>query len=456
MKKITFIVGAMCFAFCGTLKAQGNIISTIAGIGTPGYNGDGILATSAELNYPYGICTNTAGDVYIAEWAGHRIRKIDATSGGIYTIAGTGNVGSTGDGGQATAAKIWGAYDVKVDASGTVYFVDANANRVRKINGTTGIITTIAGTGTAGSTGDGGQATAAEVNYPTGIVLDGSGNIYIADQNNNRIREISASTGIITTIVGTGVSGYTGDGGQATAAKISTPVKLAFDALGNLYFSDNGNDVIRKVDMSTGIITTVVGKGTVGYTGDGGPATAATLSDPTGVYFDATGNMFIGDASNNVVREVIASTGIITTLAGNGTQGYAGDGGLALSAELYHPLAFAFDVNGNLLIDDDLNHVIRKVTAPLAIDNISRQNDNIVLFPNPANDKLTLLMSSIMENNTQVNIYNIMGAKVCSSKIINPSKSMILNTSILPNGTYLCEIITPEGIVSNGKFVVIK
>ena len=215
-----------------------------------------------------------------------------------------------------------------VDASGNLYIADTGNNRIRKVSAT-GIITTVAGNGSAGYSGDGGPATSAQLDGPEGVAVDGSGNLYIADTCNNRIRKVSA-TGIITTVAGNGSAGYSGDGGPATSAQLSLPAGVAVDGSGNLYIADSGNNRIRKVS-ATGIITTVAGNGSPGYSGDGGPATSAQLNQPAGVAVDASGNLYIADSSNNRIRKVSA-TGIITTVAGNGFDGYSGDGGPATSA----------------------------------------------------------------------------------------------------------------------------
>lgn len=350
-------------SFCLTssiILAQGGIITTIAGTGVGGYNGDNKPATTAQIYYPYGICIDAIGNVYIDEWGNHRIRKVN-TAGTITTYCGNGVLGNTGNGGPATAAQVWGAYGMKMDGGGNIYFADAENAVVRKISTTTGIITLVAGKGTTGYAGDGGAATNAELNYPTDVVVDQSGNIYIADMGNNRVRKIDPSTGIITTIAGTGTGGYSGDGGQATAATLAGPYYITVDNSGNIFFTDNQNAAVRKINISTGIITTYAGKGQIGYSGDCGPATNATMSDPLGLAFDNAGNLFISDAENNVIREVYAANQVIITYAGNGTQGYSGNGGPAIKAALYHPVDLTFDNAGDLIFDDDLNMVIREI-----------------------------------------------------------------------------------------------
>ena len=286
----------------------------------------------------------------------------------IYSIAGTGQFGYSGDGGAATLAQVNGVSRTIVDSAGNVYIADENNNRVRKIASGSGVISTIAGNGTAGYSGDNGPAIDAEV-VPAGLALDSGGNLYIADQINGVIREVAAATGVITTFAGNGTAGYGGDNAAAASAELSQPSAIAFDSAGNLYIADSGNARIRKVTASSGIITTVAGNGITGYLGDGGLATNAEISDPTGLAVDGTNNLYIADTLNNVVRKVTASSGVISTVAGNGFGagqhygGYSGDGGPATSAELHSPGDVAVDSAGNLYIADTFNQVIRKVAA---------------------------------------------------------------------------------------------
>ncbi len=338
------------------------VITTIAGTGAQSYGGDGGAATSAQINYPHGVAADSSGNLYIAE--GNRIRKVDASTGNITTVAGTGTQGYSGDGGAATAAQINGATGVAADGSGNLYIADYNNQRIRKVDASTGIISTVAGIGAFGYSGDGAAATAAQLFHPWDVTVDGAGNLYITDSYNGRIRKVDASTGNISTVAGTG--GSIGDGGAATAAQLNSPQGLALDGAGNLYIADAHNDRIRKVDASTGIISTVAGIGTFGYSGgDGGAATAALLRFPAGVAVDGEGNLYIADWDNHRIRKVDASTGNISTVAGT-TQGYSGDGGAATSAQINYPDDVAVDGSGNLYIANG-NNRIRKVDASTGI-----------------------------------------------------------------------------------------
>ena len=333
-------------------KVSNGVITTVAGNGTQGYSGDNGPATSAALFFPSGIAVDAAGNLYIADTYNHRIRKV--SNGVITTVAGNGTGGYSGDGGPATSAELKFPQGVTVDASGNLYIADLANYRIRKVSN--GVIITVAGNGTYGYSGDNGPATSAQLNFPDGVAMDVPGNLYIADGRNNRIREVS--NGVIATVAGTGTGDYSGDGGPATSAKLYDPVGVAVDAAGNLYIADLANYRIRKV--SNGVITTVAGNGTPGYGGDNGPATSAQLNVPEGVTVDAAGNLYIADRDNNRVRKV--ANGVITTIAGNGTAGYSGDGGPAISAELNGPLGIAVDAAGNIYIADYYNNRIRKVS----------------------------------------------------------------------------------------------
>ncbi len=360
MKKpiICSVIFGIFFLYTSQLVcAQCNTISTYAGNATTSYGGDGGQATAAGLNTPTSLALDDAGNLYIADISNQRIRKI-TTGGIITTIAGTGGIGSIGDGGPATAGRFDNPQGVTVDSAGNVYVADLNNNKVRKIS-ISGTITTVAGTGSATFSGDGGPASSATLNHPSGVKIDFLGNLYIADRYNHRVRKVSPS-GIISTVAGIGTGGFSGDGGPATAAKIQNPVDVDVDTWGNLFIADLGNYAVRKV-TGTGIITTVAGNATMGFSGDGGPATAAQLNTPHGIGLDTSGNLYIADWSNGRIRRV-STGGVITTVAGYGPGGFTGDGGPATAATLWFPADVAMTSSGIMYIGDGFNYRVRKVT----------------------------------------------------------------------------------------------
>jgi sugar lactone lactonase YvrE len=420
------------------LDAATGSLTTVVGTGIAGFSGDGGPATSAKLSGPLGLALDSSGNLYIADTGNNRVRRV--SNGTITTAAGNGSPGNSGDGGLATNASIGdplsvaldaagnvyigqstseshpglgdirkvsggvistlgfvdvaisiasdGAGDifapwpetgsieeltsvsltfvnagalnephgVAVDASGNLYIADSANNRVRKLSN--GTVSTIAGNGTAGSSGDGGPATSAELDSPLAVAVDAAGNVYIVESG-QRVRKVSAADATISTLVGTGASGSSGDGGAATNTELMLSNSVALDSSGNLYISEAGSHRIRKV--SNGIISTVAGNGTQGYGGDGGSATSAQLNNPTGLTVTPSGDLYIADTGNSAIRKV--SNGTISTVAGNGTQGYSGDNGPATNAELKFPVGVAVDSAGNLFIADTGNWVIRKVSG---------------------------------------------------------------------------------------------
>jgi hypothetical protein len=359
-----------------------------AGSGTGAFSGDGGPATSAQLSEPAGAAVDAAGNLFIADQLNNRVRKVTAATGVITTVAGTGTAGFSGDGGPASSATLSGPSGVAVDAAGNLFIADVNNHRVRKVAAATGVITTVAGTGIPGFAGDGGPATSAQLDFPTSVAVDGAGNLFIADINNHRIRKVAAATGVITTVAGGGNS-FPGDGGLATSASLRGHIGLAIDAAGNLFIADHFNSRVRKVATATGVITTVAGSGTAGFggfSGDGGPATSANLSGPSGVAVDAAGNLFIADVNNHRVRKVAAATGVITTVAGSGTAGFggfSGDGGPAASAQFNHPIGVAVDSAGNLFIADMLNHRVRRVAGVAAVSSTQTQSITLISGSGP-------------------------------------------------------------------------
>jgi sugar lactone lactonase YvrE len=340
------------------------VITTEAGNGTAGFSGDGGPATNASLVGPSGLAVDGAGNVFIADQSNQRIRRVD-TAGITTTVAGDGTLGFSGDGTSAVTASLGSPLRIAVDSAGNLFIADLINQRVRKVDGATGVITTVAGNGSTGFSGDGGPATSAALSNPSGLAIDSDGNLFIADQSNQRIRRVDAATGVITTVAGSGdqLPAFSGDGGPATSARLANPYDVAVDGGGNLFIADLANQRVRKVDAATGNITTVAGNGSAGFSGDGGAATSASLADPRGVALDTDGNLFIADQSNQRVRKVDAATGIIDTVAGSHDEpAFGGDGGPATSAKLADPFHVAVDGAGNLLIADFSNDRVRLVT----------------------------------------------------------------------------------------------
>jgi len=341
-------------------------ISTYAGTGTAGYTGDGSAATSARIRNPEGLGVAANGNLYIADTGNNVIRKVDFVTGVITTVVGTGTAGSAGDGGQATLAQLDGPQDVFVASNGDLYIADTGSRKIRKVTAATGIISTVVGDGMNGDTGDGGLATAARLQSPRSVVVASNGDFYVNDRPNHRVRKVTAATGIITAYAGMGNPGYLGDGAAATAARLRTPEGMTLDSNGDLYIADTGNDVIRKVTAAPGILPTFSGT-TTGFAGDGGAATAARLDTPEAVDFGPGGDLFIADTGNRRVRRVQAGTGIITTVAGTGTSGFSGDGGPATAARFTTIGGITVSSTGVYYVADRGNDRIRKITGLLAV-----------------------------------------------------------------------------------------
>ncbi len=356
MKKII-----LCFSFAlfGTFASKCQVISTIAGNGAASFGGDGGTATAASFNGPNATCVSSHRELYVSDGNNNRIRKIDVSSI-VSTIAGRGPGSFSGDGGPATAANLFQPSYIVFDTLGNLYVGDRLNNRVRKID-TNGIISTFAGNGGGGSTGDGGPATAATIDHPYGLVFDHAGNLLIAEEYGHVIRKVS-TTGQISTFAGTRYGGYSGDGGSATAANLNYPNYLAIDGAGNVYVTDNSNHRVRKIDTS-GIITTVIGNGLVGFSGDNGAATAAEINFAGGITVDSNGNLYLADCLNNRIRKLNTS-GVISTIAGTGTGSYSGDGGMATAATMNLPIDVRFDGTNHLLVTDFNNRRVRSITLP--------------------------------------------------------------------------------------------
>ncbi|HXU28928.1 MAG TPA: T9SS type A sorting domain-containing protein, partial [Bacteroidia bacterium] len=461
------------------------IITTVAGSGSHPYNGDGGQATASSLFYPMAIAIDKAGNLYIDDTYDYRIRKVN-TNGIIKTIAGNGTAGPPVGTGPATAAELSFSRGIVLDTLGNLYMTDIDI--IRKVN-SLGIISAVAGTGVTGYSGDGGQATNAKLYAPWGITIDAAGNLFFSEFGNFIIRKVNTN-GIISTFAGNGTQGHSGDGGPAIAAKLSSVSGLAFDKTGNLYIADGA--YIRKINTN-GIISTIAGNGTYADGGDGGPATLAPLNGTGGLAFDKTGNLFITNSAS--VRKIDLN-GIISTVAGTDTLGFNGDGHLATATKLSSPTSIAFDTSGYLYICDQQNHRIRKVTCSSISTRLSNTIDNNTLsassintstwssyiekeiatinptqtnnintisnvncfsaiqqitinntqpniYPNPANNKITIDATDV----TDIKLFDVIGKQIASAKTTD------VDVSNLPEGVYFIQVKTNNG-TSTQKIIV--
>jgi hypothetical protein len=348
------------------LHSPGQVISTYMGTGVADWGGDGGVSSIAEITFPFGLNFDNNGNLLVSHYC--LVRSVDKLTTIVTRIAGNdtalGGPTGWGNGGPATCASVLQSKQTCQDEHGNYFIADTWSNQIRRVDVGTGIITAFAGTSDLGAIGDGGPATAARFNTLACLVLDTVlDRMYISDAFNYKVRVINMNTGIINTFAGTGVTGYTGDGGPATAARFGRVIGLCRDRYGNLYVGDWDNARIRKINIATGVVTTFAGSGVAGYDGDGGPAIAAKIRKPSGLFMDSCDNMYIGDEESHVVRRIDAVSGIITTIAGTGTSGFSGDGGPATAANLFRPAGVALDHSGNLFIADYSNHRIRKMTV---------------------------------------------------------------------------------------------
>ena len=352
-------IAALLLAVCSLTPIDAQTIRTIAGTGDPGFSGDGGQADSAAFNSPVGVHGDNTGQTWVADTGNHRIRRITATFNTVVTYAGTGTVGYTGDGSAATAATLNAPTDVFVDTTGNVWIADTGNHVIRKIT-TAGVISTVAGTGARGFSGDAAAATSAQLNSPAGVYVTNGGVIYIADRGNHRVRRVSAA-GTITTIAGTGVPGFSGDGSPAGFAQLDSPSDVFLDTSGTLYIVDTNNHCLRAIAASDNTISTIAGTGGApGFSGDGGVATNARFAFPRAVFVDTSGSIYIADRFNHRIRRINTS-GDITTLAGDGVLDDIGDGAAANVARLGSPAGVWLYDNRELFIADSGNHRVRRV-----------------------------------------------------------------------------------------------
>lgn len=416
--------------FC-SLSATCQTITTVAGTGTGGFSGDGGPAILANIDRPNFVALDQAGNLYICDAINRKIRKVNS-AGIITTVAGNGTVAHTGDGGTATAAGLLNPSNMAIDRFGNIYI--GETGYIRKVS-TDGIISTVGGTGTTGYNGDGIPATDAQLEIPYIGGVDKAGTIYFSDFGNNRVRTIDTS-GMISTIAGTGVNGYSGDGGQATAAQISGPGFLYMHGSGDLYVPDNVNHVIRKIEAATGIITTFAGNGTGGSGGDGGPATAAQFTTVNSIAFDSWGNAYVADLAEKVIRKIDGG-GIISRIAGTGVAGFSGDGGPAIDAQFSGPNQLCVNAAGNVFIADYSNNRVRKITYyPDAVAPIHTRTKIATIYPNPARGLVTIAAD---DNINHIAIINV-AVQTVTTKTTTGKKEATIDVHLLPAGLYQVEI----------------
>jgi len=442
LKKVLVFLFVLSCAACNVVTLQAQVIGTLAGDGIAGYTGDGGVVMRSEFDLPVGLAIDKVGNVYIADQVNNRVRKITLT-GVISTVAGSGEKGYAGDNGPATAAQLSLPAGVAIDNIGNLYIADGGNYRIRKVDAN-GIIVTIAGKSTGRYNGDNWPATDAAIGFATGVALDGPGNIYITDVEHQRIRKISPD-GIITRYAGSMHAGYSGDSGTAVKAELNIPWGITANKEGEVIIADEANNRIRKISAS-GVITTIAGTGAPGYTGDGGMAIHATLDSPTQVIFDTAGNLFIADGANNCIRKVDAN-GIITTFAGTGKSGYTGDGGPATEAMLSDPAGMAWFGN-TLYFSDRKNNRVRyiKPAETGSTEGTTTYNqslpDKMFISATPSEGKFRIFIKTPLQDPVQFVVTNIAGKTIKEfSSATNTNVSLVIND--VP-GVYIITATSPH------------
>ncbi len=423
---------------------HGQTIVTVAGTGSAGLLGDNGPATAATILSFDNIVFDKIGNYYFSDILGCKIRKIN-TLGIITTVAGTGAHEYGGDGGISTAAQLKFPEGLAIDSLGNLLISDHQNYRIRRIDAATGIISTIAGSGVMGDMGDGGPATAACF-FPAEILFDKHGNLYISDNTYHKIRKVN-QYGMISTYAGTGFFGFSGDGGPATAAMLWSPTNMTIDSLGNLFFVDEFNYRIRKIDTS-GIISTYAGTGVASFNGDNIMATAAQMAPGHVVFYK--GKMYISDWGNHMIRTV-DEMGVIHTIAGTGVGGFNGDNISATATQLYTPSGMAFDSCSNLYFGDVDNHRIRKLIlnpfcAPDYVSNVAPVSD-VKLFPNPVNDQLHIDIATSKADFVLSDLTGRVLQQGCVSKGSN-----VLVVEELPIGLYIIKLTDIDGKIMRSVF----
>jgi sugar lactone lactonase YvrE len=434
------------------VSAGTGIIQTLYGNTAFGYSGDTQAATNSQLYFPAATSIDKSGNIFIADAGNNVIREIVAATGAIQTVVGNGMTGmaggTNGDGGPALSAQLNHPKGVFVDGSENIFIADTLDNLIREVVAATGKIQTVAGSGLgcvtpSAAVSAGATSPQACLRSPQGVFVDSAGNIFIADLGDNQVREVVAASGLLLPVVGGGLAISLADGVAANSAQVQ-PSTVFVDNVGNIFLTDNLSNRVREVSATTGLIQTVAGGGMSGL-GDGGPATSATVNFPNGVFVNAAGNVFIADTNNNVIREVNSSTGIISTVAGNGMEGFAGDGGLAANAELNAPTGVAFDGSGNLIVVDSSNARIRKIgpfNPTLAL------STNSVSFPSQAVNTTSATISVTLTNSGDGNLniastpsvtgtnngdFTVTSGTTCNaSAIISPRGSCVIDLTFTP------------------------
>jgi DNA-binding beta-propeller fold protein YncE len=352
------LISALLLSFC--LPAAGKTVTTIAGTGVAGFSGDGGPGVQAQIANPYGLVIGPDGALYICEIDNHRIRRLDLKTGRISTVAGSGERGYAGDGGPALEASLNQPYEVRFDKVGNMYFVEMQNHIVRKVDAKTKMISTLAGTGQAGFSGDGGLATRAQFRQPHSIAFDAAGNLLICDIGNHRVRRIDMKTGKIDTWAGTGERKPTPDGAPLAGTPLNGPRAIDSDSKGNLYLALREGNAIFRIDPKQQRIFHVAGTGEKGYTGDGGPARKATLSGPKGIAFAPDNSLYIADTESHTIRRIDLKSGLITTVLGTGERGDGPDGD-PLKCRTARPHGVFVDRKGVIYAGDSEAHRVRSI-----------------------------------------------------------------------------------------------
>jgi len=435
MKKIIIFV-----LLIASKNSNAQNVTTLAGTTTSGsVNGVGI---AAKFGHPQGIAADDSGNVYVADYGNNLIRKIVVSTGVVSTFAGSTTHGSAN--GIGAAASFYGPWGIAYDGIGNLYVADYGNNMIRKIVISTRAVTTLAGSTTGGLLNATGSA--AKFYLPVGVACDGNGNVFVADLGNNMIRQIVASTGVVTTLAGSATSGS--NDGIGTSAKFNYPNGVAYDDNGNLFVADANNYEIRKIVISTGVVTTIAGSTTQSSPMDG-VGTSASFGNPNGISYDSNGNLYITDGISNEIRKLVISTLAVTTIAGSTTSG--SNDGIGSLASFKDPFGLTFDSSGNLYIADTFNNEIRMITGLVTgINSFVINNIETVIYPNPTSDQFYIEANTT--NKLTVDLYDVNGRNVFSANVKDKSN---INVTTLDNGIYTLTIKSFDRM-TNKKLVIAR